>query len=1023
MVISIIKKIFGTKNDRELRRIQPLVAKINEFETSLQSEPVEALRERTAVWKAELAEIKDDDALQARLMELLPEAFAVVKNACRRMVGGEITVRGHAMKWDMIPFDVQLIGGYGLHTGRIAEMATGEGKTLVATLPVYLNALTGRGVHIVTVNDYLAARDSEWMGAVYKFLGLTVGCILHDQPPAVRREMYGCDITYGTNSEFGFDYLRDNGMATRTPDQVQRGHYYAIVDEVDSILIDEARTPLIISGPSVVNVDNNLYDQYKPSVTALVQAQQKLCARYLSEAQELLKKLKPEDGSNPQNPDVLQNEIGLLLYKAKVGQPKSEALMKILESPENVRLMNQAELRLHADQSKKELYAQKEELLFAIDEKGHDADLTEKGRNFLSPKDPNAFMLPDLSEAYSQIDTEEGLNAQQRLEKKAKLQAEFEGKAQQIHTISQLVKAYCLYQKDVQYVVQENKVIIVDENTGRLMTGRRWSDGLHQAVEAKEGVEVERETQTLATITIQNYFRLYTKLAGMTGTAETEATEFLDIYKLGVLVIPTNKPCLRSDANDSVYKTRREKFNAVLNEIQEIHRQGRPILVGTIAVETSEMVSRMLKKAGIVHSVLNAKYHQQEAEIITRAGQKGSVTIATNMAGRGTDIKLGAGVADLGGLHVIATERHESRRIDRQLRGRCARQGDPGSSHFFISLEDDLMRLFGSDRIVKYMEKMGLEEGQELEHPLLNKSIGQAQKRVEQHNFQIRKRTLEYDDVMNKQRELIYGFRNDVLTTDNVRDRLMDVMEEVVVSKVDEFSTPIQEPLDWNLRGLSDWINLTFPLGMGEAEILKAAEAGTENPVPGSFFDGLSPAQFAACHFIAENVRKAYELKISFEEGEALKSVERYTILSAIDKLWQEHLYNMDSLRNSIGLRAYGQRDPLIEYKAEAFREFEDLMVRIKSEICHNIFRSASSMMAFEKFLTNMPKRTVHQSSAAFGGTSTASTGDTSASDVVSEANEALAKAKPVRAGPKVGRNDPCTCGSGKKYKHCCGRM
>jgi preprotein translocase subunit SecA len=548
---------------------------------------------------------------------------------------------------------------------------------------------------------------------------------------------------------------------------------------------------------------------------------------------------------------------------------------------------------------------------------------------------------------------------------------------------------------------------------------------LHQAVEAKEGVEIERETQTLATITIQNYFRLYQKLAGMTGTAETEAAEFFDIYKLGVLVIPTNEPCVRKDANDAVYKTRREKFNTVLNEIKQIHAQGRPILVGTISVEVSEQLSRMLKREGIIHSVLNAKYHQQEAEIITRAGQRGAVTIATNMAGRGTDIKLGPGVAELGGLHVLATERHEARRIDRQLRGRCARQGDPGSSHFFISLEDDLMRLFGSDRIVKMMERMGLEEGQELTHPWLNRSIQQAQKRVEQHNFQIRKRTLEFDDVMNKQREVIYGFRNEIIHGEDVRDRLMDIMEEVVVDKVAQFTNAESEFSEWKTRQLADWVNLNFPIGLPEAEILKGADSGKESPVPGSLFAGLSPAQFAVCNFISDSVRKAYDLKISFENPDALKEVERFTILSAIDRLWQEHLYEMDSLRYSIGLRGYGQRDPLIEYKAEAFKIFDELMVNVKTEICHNIFRSASSMLAFENFLKNVPQQTLHQAASAFGGTSTASSGgaQAKASDVVSEAAAAVAeKAKPVRTGPKVGRNDPCPCGSGKKYKHCCGR-
>jgi len=632
-------------------------------------------------------------------------------------------------------------------------------------------------------------------------------------------------------------------------------------------------------------------------------------------------------------------------------------------------------------------------------------------------------VLPDLTLVFHDIDARTELDARQRMEMKAKIQAEFEARAQQIHCIAQLLKAYCLYQKDVQYVLQDNKVIIVDENTGRLMTGRRWSDGLHQAVEAKEGVEIERETQTLATITIQNYFRLYQKLAGMTGTAETEAQEFYDIYKLGVLVIPTNKPVARKDANDAVYKTKREKYSAVLGEIQDVHAQGRPILVGTISVEVSEHLSRMLKRTGIIHSVLNAKYHQQEAEIVARAGQRGSVTIATNMAGRGTDIKLGTGVAEVGGLHVIGTERHEARRIDRQLRGRCARQGDPGSSHFFISLEDDLMRLFGSDRIVKVMERVGLEEGQELTHPLLNRSIQQAQKRVEQHNFQRRKHTLEYDDVMNKQREVIYGFRNEIIHGEDVRDRLMDIMEEVVLQKVEEFTARDADVSEWEVRGLADWVNLTFPLGMPESEVVKAARSGQEEPVRGSMFAHLSPAQFAVCQFIAESVRKAYELKISFENPEQLKTVERYTILSAIDRLWQEHLYGMDSLRNSIGLRQYGQRDPLIEYKAEAFKVFDELMVNIKTEICHNIFRSASSLMAFEQFLRSVPQKTMHQSTSAFGGNEPASdSAPPKGSEMVSEAMAATEKAKPVRTGPKVGRNDPCPCGSGRKYKHCCGK-
>ena len=1023
---TVFKKVFGTRNDREVKKLRGLVAQINEIEASYQALIDEDLRRKTAEWRARLSSIEEDESLARELDAVLPEAFAAVKNACRRLCGSEVLVKGHAIRWEMIPFDVQLIGGYALHSGRIAEMATGEGKTLVATLPVYLNALSGRGVHIVTVNDYLASRDSEWMGAVYRFLGLSVGCILHDQPPMTRREQYECDITYGTNSEFGFDYLRDNGMASKKEEQVQRRHYFAIVDEVDSILIDEARTPLIISGPAVVHADNR-YDQLKPSVESLVRRQKKLCQEYLREATTISKNLRPEDGANPENAELLAQELGLLLYRTKLGDPKSAGLLRFLETPENVKFMNKAEMTLHTDQTKKELYAQKEELFFAIEEKSHDADLTEKGRGFLSPEDPDAFMLPDLTEIYHEIDSDESQNAKQRMESKSKAQKDFEAKAQKIHTISQLLKAYCLYEKDVQYVVQNNEVVIVDENTGRLMTGRRWSEGLHQAVEAKEGVEIKRETQTYATITIQNYFRLYTKLAGMTGTAETEASEFLDIYKLGVLVVPTNRPVARKDAHDTVYKTRREKYNAVVDEIKDVHGQGRPILVGTISVEVSEYLSRLLKRERIVHSVLNAKYHQQEAEIIARAGHKGAVTIATNMAGRGTDIKLAEGVNELGGLHVIGTERHEARRIDRQLRGRCARQGDNGSSHFFISMEDDLMRLFGSDRISKVMEKVGLEEGQELEHPLLNRSIETAQKRVEQHNFQIRKRTLEYDDVMNKQREVIYGFRNEIIRTESAQDRLLDIMEEVVVAKVGEHSSADAEPSEWNLRALSDWINLNFPLGIAEEEILREANAATESSkAPDSIFEGMSPAQTAAASFVAGSVREAYQLKVSVESEEALHSIERFTILSAVDKLWQEHLYSMDGLRSSIGLRAYGQRDPLIEYKNEAFKIFDELMSNIKSEICHNIFRSASSLMAFQNFLAKLPQRAVHQGANAFAGDKgrASPTSRQKASRMVGEANKAASKPRPepVRVGPKVGRNAPCPCGSGKKYKQCCGK-
>jgi preprotein translocase subunit SecA len=1017
-MLGFIKKLFGSSNERQIKKIWPVVGEINQIEEKLQSEPENVLRDKTAAWKDELSKIEDNDELAKRLDEILPEAFAVVKNACRRLMNTTVSVRGHDLPWEMIPFDVQLIGGIGLHRGKIAEMATGEGKTLVATLPVYLNALTGRGVHVVTVNDYLAQRDSDWMGHVYKYLGLTVGCIVHDQTPDFRREQYDSDITYGTNSEFGFDYLRDNGMATSKEEQVQRKHYFSIVDEVDSILIDEARTPLIISGPAVVARDNQVYVKYKPAIEGLVRRQADLCKRYIREADELLKKV---DAGEADEPDEAKRQAGLLLYRAKSGAPKMPELARILEEPENIKLMNKSEMDLHLDQTKKDLYAQKEELFFAMDEKTHDADLTEKGRGFLSPKDPEAFMLPDIITAFHEIDAQSDKDARERMELKQKAQEHYDNTAERIHVIGQLLKAYCLYDLDQQYIIQNNKIVIVDEHTGRAMEGRRWSDGLHQAVEAKEGVKIEEETQTYATITIQNYFRMYVKLAGMTGTAETEANEFLDIYKLGVLVIPTNRPILREDANDTVYKTKREKFEAVLAEIQRVHAQGRPILVGTASVDTSEIVARLLKRNGLIHSVLNAKYHEQEAEIVTRAGQKGSITIATNMAGRGTDIKLGAGVPELGGLHVLATERHESRRIDRQLRGRCARQGDPGSSHFYIALEDDLMRLFGSDKIVKVMERVGLEEGQELEHPLLNRSIQTAQKRVEQQNFQIRKRTLEYDDVMNKQREGIYGFRNEMIRGDDVRDRIMDILEEVVVAKVEDTTLAEQEPEEWDLQPLADWVNLNFPLGMPQDEIRKAASTETEEPVEGSIFADLNSAQFGVAQFISEAVRRAYDTKISFEDADALENVERYIVLSAIDKTWQEHLYNMDSLRTAIGLRAYGQRDPLIEYKTEASNLYEDMRLNVKTEICHNIFRSASSLTAFESFMQSLPHQTTHADVSAFGAE--AGMGQRGrASDLVSEAAEDIERATPTRTGPKVGRNDKCPCGSGKKYKQCCGR-
>src|SRR5438046_3155417 len=804
MVSWILKKILGSKNQRELKRLTPIVRRINELDEQLKSLSDDELRGKTAAWKEELSKIPDLQDQWKRIDEILPEAFAVVKNAARRRKDRQdsFTVCDQPMKWDMVHFDVQLLGGIVLHRGRIAEMATGEGKTLVATLPLYLNALTGRGVHLVTVNDYLARRDAEWMGRLYDFLGLTVGCIQHDQEPDFRREQYAMDITYGTNSEFGFDYLRDNGMATTREQQVQRGYYYAIVDEVDSILIDEARTPLIISGPATISTHQ--YDRWKPLIEQLVRKQNMLCNRMASEAIEKFEQGDVETG-------------GRFMFKVKLGQPRNKQLLRMMEDPDKRRAVDKAELSFYQDTRKEELFALKEELFFTIDEKSNEADLSEQGRNFLNPDDPNAFVLPDLINEFTEIDLDPAPSQEEKDKKKAERQQHCDEQAERIHNISQLLRAYCLFEKDVQYVIEENKVVIVDEFTGRKMPGRRWSDGLHQAVEAKEGVQIDRETQTLATITIQNYFRLYQKLAGMTGTAETEAAEFHDIYKLDVNMIPTNRRVARTDYNDRIYKTRREKYNSVINEIREAHNKQQPVLVGTVSVEASELLSRMLKREKIPHNVLNAKFHMQEAEIVARAGQPGTVTSPTNMAGRGTDIKLGPGVTDRGGLYVIGTERHESRRIDRQLRGRCARQGDPGASRFYVSFEDDLMRNFGAaDRMTKIMERFGLEEGQELEHPWLNKSVETAQKRVEQRNYLIRKRTLDMDDVMNNQREVVYGYRNEVIDSEEPRPLIYEVIDEAVPAKVQEYLGTGKPGEDANYAGLLQWVNTTFPLGLNK---------------------------------------------------------------------------------------------------------------------------------------------------------------------------------------------------------------
>ena len=998
MVGWILKKILGSKNQRELRRLSPIVRRINEMDEQFKSLSDDELRAKTAAWKEELSKIPELENQWKKLDEILPEAFAVVKSAARRLKERQhaFTVCDQPMVWDMVHFDVQLLGGVVLHRGRIAEMATGEGKTLVATLPLYLNALTGRGAHLVTVNDYLARRDAEWMGQLYSFLGLTVGCIEHDQEPDVRREQYAMDITYGTNSEFGFDYLRDNGMATTREQQVQRGYHFAIVDEVDSILIDEARTPLIISGPATISTHQ--YDKWKPLIEQLVRKQNMLCNRVASEAIEKFEQGEVETG-------------GRFMFKVKLGQPRNKQLLRMMEDPDKRRAIDKAELSFFQDTRKEELFALKEELFFTIDEKSNESDLSEQGRSFLNPDDPNSFVLPDLINEFTEIDLDETLSPEEKDKRKAERQQHCDAQAERIHNISQLLRAYCLFEKDVQYVIEDNKVVIVDEFTGRKMPGRRWSDGLHQAVEAKEGVQIDRETQTLATITIQNYFRLYQKLAGMTGTAETEAAEFHDIYKLDVNMIPTNRPIRRTDNNDRIYKTRREKYNAVIKEIKEAHAKSQPVLVGSVSVEASELLSRMLKREKIPHNVLNAKFHMQEAEIVARAGQPGTVTISTNMAGRGTDIKLGPGVIELGGLMVVGTERHEARRIDRQLRGRCARQGDPGASRFYVSFEDDLMRNFGAaDRMTKIMERFGLEEGQELEHRWLNKSVETAQKRVEQRNYLVRKRTLDFDDVMNMQREVVYTWRNEVIDSEEPRTHIYEVIDEAVPLRVKEYFGG-DEP---NYTGLIHWVNTTFPLGLTNEKAQFETRNAEENT-----------------QFLIEKIKNAYERKSSHEEPTAVKSLERYIILNAIDRLWQEHLYAMDALREGVYLRGYAQKDPLIEYKTEAYDMFVELMANIKNEVLNNLFRSTSNLQAFENFLATLPQFLLREEgpTAPTAGADARMRHPVGAMAAVGgdgdgDGDGGVSIDLPIRRSlPKVGRNEPCPCGSGKKHKNCCGRV
>ena len=1090
----MFKKLLGSKSERDIKVIQPLVDKALELEEGIRKLSNDGLREKTLAYKQRIADYigpkeaeiaalrekinsdetdieqkeelyKELDRLdkesyelsQEVLLEILPEAFAVVKETARRFVDNEWvevtatqfdrdlatkkahieisgdTARyrntwiagGNMIKWDMVHYDCQLIGGTVLHQGKIAEMATGEGKTLVATLPVYLNALPGKGVHIVTVNDYLAKRDSEWMGTLYEFHGLRVDCIDRHEPNSqARRNAYLADITFGTNNEFGFDYLRDN-MTDEPSELVQRPHNYAIVDEVDSVLVDDARTPLIISGPTPKG-ENQLFDDLKPNVTKLYNAQRNLVTSLLAEAKKL---------TDPPADDERTKKAGELLLRCHRGLPKNKALIKFLSEQGMKALLQKTENFYMAEQSKN-MHIIDDELFFVIDEKNNTIELTDKGIDLLteSYQDPSFYILPDMGAEIAEMERLT-LSDVEKMEKKSELMRDYSIKSERVHTVNQLLKAYALFEKDVEYVVMDNKVKIVDEQTGRILEGRRYSDGLHQAIEAKESVKIEAATQTYATITLQNYFRMYKKLAGMTGTAETEAGELWDIYKLDVVVIPTNRKVVRDDRQDLVYKTKREKFNAVITEIQDLIDKGRPVLVGTTSVETSELLSRMLKRVNIAHNVLNAKLHAKEADIVAEAGKAGTVTIATNMAGRGTDIKLGPGVKDAGGLAIIGTERHESRRVDRQLRGRAGRQGDPGSSQFFVSLEDDLMRMFGSERIARIMDSLGLKEGEVIQHSMITKSIERAQKKVEENNFGIRKRLLDYDDVMNIQREAIYKKRHHALFGDrlavDISNMIYDVCEMTAMDFHDsrdfegfklelikEFTieSPVSEQ-EFGQKNPGELSDLVYDHAYKRYRLKNETIAGKVYPVIQSIFVNENNRYENIAIPVTDGIRTitvVANLKRAFEDKgkEVILAIEKGVVLGMIDNAWKEHLREMDELRQSVQNAAYEQKDPLLIYKFESFDLFKRMVQKTNKEIISFLLRCDVPMQA-ENVKEAQAPRKLERSNYREGR-----------NDLLSQTNantQEKSRPAPVKVEKKVGRNDPCPCGSGKKYKNCHG--
>ena len=1099
---NFLTKLFGDKSQRDLKTVKPYLDATLAAYPAIQALDNDGLRAKTVEFKeriakaieaeeTELKQMRDRidaeydmpvdekeqlykridelekqsyDKTQKVLDEILPEAFAVVKETARRFAQNEtvtvtatdhdrdlaathpsITIEGdkavyqnhwmaggNEITWDMVHYDVQIIGGVVLHSGKIAEMATGEGKTLVATLPVYLNALPGKGVHVVTVNDYLAKRDSEWMGMLFEFHGLTVDCIDKHEPHSdERKRAYNCDITYGTNNEFGFDYLRDN-MSRNPEELVQRGHNYAIVDEVDSVLIDDARTPLIISGPTGKDDDEQEFYRFKPTIEKLYNAQRQLVTNILAEAKKGISA----------NPDPKpEDECAKQLLRAYRGLPKSNALIKYLSETGIKSILLKTE-NFYMQEQNKYMHIIDDELYFVIDEKNRQVELTDKGMEYLTSlgEDPNFYQLPDIGSAIAEVENNASLTPEQKAEAKDKIYSDFAVQSERVHTVDQLLKAYTLFVRDVDYILTEdNQVKIVDEQTGRIMEGRRWSDGLHQAVEAKENAKVEAATQTYATITLQNYFRMYKKLAGMTGTASTEAGEFWNIYKLDVVEIPTNKPIARKDMDDMIYKTKREKFKAVIDEVERLIGEGRPVLVGTTSVETSELLSKMLKMKKIPHNVLNAKLHQKEAEIVAQAGEPGRVTIATNMAGRGTDIKLKGDVKERGGLAIIGTERHESRRVDRQLRGRAGRQGDPGSSLFFVSLEDDLMRLFGSERIAAVMDRMGLKEGEVIQHSMITKQIERSQKKVEENNFGMRKRLLEYDDVMNNQRTVIYNKRRNALYGDRLSIDISNMF-------FDTCELLYTEGSDWEDFKLEVIKVFAHEVPMSEKEFLSLNRKEAIQLLYDQCFSAYKERMQKLCENawpfiknIAENtryinvafpitdgkkvlnvvvpVKKAYdthgrELQLSIEKG---------ITLAIIDDLWKEHLRQLDDLRQSVQNAAYEQKDPLLIYKFESFKLFEQMLLNVNREITSFLSR-ATLPLPDENQVREARQPQAPQKGLRAGRQNDFDRAAQQQQQAIDNSGQQPQKVMPVHVEKKVGRNDPCPCGSGKKYKNCHGR-